>query len=174
MLATLGLAALALSGCSSMPDIDLSWMPSFTPVDRRPASPPVAAVRRDGLSGELLNGPAPPVVPDEDVDAVIGSAIRAALTAAERRQLAEASQRAAAEITGTPVLWDAVDGDRRRTASGAAVPVADAYRSVRGRICRDVRQAVNKGETPRLTQVTLCREDRGSGLYVWLVGQGDQ
>lgn len=174
MLAALALATWTLSGCASMPEIDLSWMPSFAPVERRPAAPPAAVVRRDGPSGELLNGPAPPVVPNEDVDAVIGGALRASLTAVERRQLAEASQHAAAEITGTPVPWEAVDGDRKQTASGAAIPVADAYRSVRGRICRDVRQAVNKGEARHLTQVTLCREDRGSGLHVWLVGQADQ
>ena len=174
MLATLAFAALALSGCASMPEIDLSWMPSFAPAERRPAAPPAAVVRRDGPSGELLNGPAPPIVPNEDVDAVIGAALRASLTTAERRQLAEASQRAAAEITGMPVQWAAIDGDRKPTATGAAVPVADAFRSVRGRICRDVRQAVNKGEARLLTQVTLCRQDRGSGLYVWQVGQADQ
>jgi hypothetical protein len=47
------------------------------------------------------------------------------------------------------------------------------YRSVHGRLCRDLRQSVAKGPDPHLEQLTLCREDQGAGLYVWVAGKSD-
>jgi hypothetical protein len=58
------------------------------------------------------------------------------------------------------------DGANASTAAGAAISVGEAYRSVRGRICRDVRQSVELSRGPREQQVTLCRDDQGDGLSV--------
>lgn len=77
-------------------------------------------------------------------------------------------------IAGTRVAWRARDGADASTTAGTAMPVGEAYRSVRGRICRDVRQSVELSRGPRAQQVTLCRDDQGSSLSVWLVGQADQ
>jgi hypothetical protein len=137
-------------------------------------SPPPVVAARGGPRGEVLEGPVPPFVADETVDATIGEALRPWLTGIERRELAEASQRAAVTITGTSVAWQARDGKDAPTTAGAAMPVGEAYRSVRGRLCRELRQSVALSQGPRDEQVTLCRTDQGSGLYVWTVGQADQ
>jgi surface antigen len=135
--------------------------------------PPLSEMRTGGPSGLLLQGPTPPYVPPAMADAVIGSELRQWLTPAERQSLAEASQGAAIAPTATEVPWRALDGAGAQSAAGTVMPVRDAYRSVHGRICRDVRQSVARGEEPKRQQVTLCREDQGSGLYVWRIDKAD-
>ena len=162
----LALAALLLSGCAFLP------LPSDALLLHKSA--PRVAVTRGGPTGELLEGPVRPYVADEMVDAAIAEPLRAWLTWIERRQLAEASQRAAVAVTGSTIAWQARDGTDAPTTAGTAMPVGEAYRSVRGRICRDLRQSVVLSQGPRQQQVTLCRDDQGSGLSVWVVGQADQ
>jgi surface antigen len=116
----------------------------------------------------------PPYVPDELVDAAVAESLRPWLTPFERRSLAEASQSAAAAPTATAVAWRATDGAGDPSAAGSVTPVRDVFRSVHGRLCRDLRQSVAKGgPEPHLQQVTLCREDQGAGLYVWVLGKPD-
>jgi hypothetical protein len=161
----LALAAL-LAGCAFLP------LPAEK-LRMQKAAPPVV-VTHGGPTGELLQGPVRPYVADEMVDAAIAEPLRAWLTWIERRELAEASQRAAVAVTGSVIAWQARDGADAPTTAGAAMPVGEAYRAVRGRICRDLRQSVELSQGPRQQQVTLCRDDQGSGLYVWIVGQADQ
>jgi hypothetical protein len=96
------------------------------------------------------------------------------LTPMERRLLASASQSAAVAVTGTPVSWQPLGGIDPPVAAGAAMPVSEIYRSVRGRLCRDLRQSVQKSDQPLEQQVTLCREDEGAHLFVWLIADGDR
>ncbi|HEV2546236.1 MAG TPA: hypothetical protein VGU20_02775 [Stellaceae bacterium] len=138
------------------------------------APPPDVVVRRGGPSGELLAGPTVPALPDDAVDTSIGSGLRNWLTPVERRQLAEASQRAVLGITGTPIAWAAADPGGAQTAKGLALPVDDAQRSVRGRVCRDLWQSVDKAGETHQQQVTLCRRDYGNGLSVWALGDANQ
>jgi surface antigen len=131
-------------------------------------------VVRDGPSGEVLNGPAPPLVPDQLIDVAIAEPLRHWLNPLERRKLAEASQRAAAEFTLQPVAWEVLDDSGRKIAIGTAMPVDNAYRAVRGRICRELRQSLIKKEEAHQSQVTLCRQEYGNGLSVWIAGTADQ
>lgn len=165
-LALLALAGLALAGCAYLP-LDGETL-------RLRKAPPDVLVVRDGPSGELLAGPIAPSVPEDLVDATIGDDLRIWLTPMERRLLAGASQTAAVAVTGTPVSWPSIANLDPPAAAGAAMPVGEAYRSVRGRICRDVRQSVERSERPLEQQVTLCREDQGANLFVWLVASGDR
>ncbi|HZB92290.1 MAG TPA: hypothetical protein VE397_12655 [Stellaceae bacterium] len=137
-------------------------------------SPPPVAVVRGGPSGELIAGPAPLLVPNSAVDDVVAPSLRPWLTAVERRQLAEASQRAATGFTLEPIIWTAADPTGARTAAGNVVAVDDVFRAVRGRICRDVRQTVAKNDETHIGQVTLCRSPYGADLAVWVVGNADQ
>jgi surface antigen len=195
MLALVALFAAAVSGCSAfsdatdmkmpeftmpdmkMPDIDLSSV-SLTSIPKPGVlfdkAPPDVEVQRGGPSGELLAGPMLPVLPDANVETSIGPSLRDAMTPIERRQLAEASQRAVLGITGTPVRWKAVDSGGSETARGVAMPVDDTQRSVRGRLCRDLWQSIEKKGEPLEQQVTLCRHDYGNGLSVWVVGDANQ
>ena len=166
MLSALALAALTLSGCAVLP------LPADALLLHK--APPKLVATRGGAWGETLEGPVPPILSDETVDATIAEPLRPWLTWIERRELAAARQRAAVAITGTRVAWQARDGADAPTTAGTAMPVGEAYRSVRGRICRDVRQSVELSRGPREQQVTLCRDDQGSGLFVWVVGQADQ
>lgn len=136
--------------------------------------PPPVSVVRGGPSGELIAGPAPPLVPNSAVDDAIGPSLRPWLTAVERRRLAEASQHAAVDFTLEPVLWTAADPTGARTAAGTVVAVGDVFRAVRGQICRDVRQTVAKDNETHIEQVTLCRHDYGADLAVWVVGNANQ
>jgi hypothetical protein len=134
-------------------------------------SPPVTVVA-GGPSGVLVSGPYVPDVPDLAVDGVIGSGLKEWLTFEERRSLAMASQRAAIGVTGTPLPWRAQDGGDAVTASGSAVAVGDVFRSLRGPICRDVRQSIDKngdknGE-PHAQTITLCRTSIATGVILWL------
>lgn len=172
------LGALALAACHAMPDLPdvsalrLSSLPQPGVLLDRP--PPPVTVVRDGPAGELIAGAAPPVVPEAAVDDAVAATLRPWLTALERRKLAEASQLAAAEFTLQPIAWEAVDPTGARTAAGAVVAVDNAYRAVRGAICRDLRQTLVKSDEAHQEQVTLCRRDYGDGLWVWVVGQADQ
>jgi surface antigen len=168
------LGALALAACQGGADLSSRIGPVPQPgllFDRPP--PPVTVVR-DGPAGELIAGAAPPLVPSAAVDAVIAEPLRAWLTAVEKRQLAEASQRAADNFTLQPIAWQARDPTGAETAKGTAMAVDNAFRAVRGRICREVRQSVAKDHEVHEDQVTLCRQDYGDGVWVWIVGQADQ
>jgi len=136
--------------------------------------PPDVVVLRGGAAGELLVGPTVPALPDDAVEPSIGPGLRSWLTPIERRQLAEASQRAVLGITGTPVAWAATDPTGSETAKGIALPVSDAQRSVRGRVCRDVWQSVEKSGEGHQQQVTLCRYEYGNGVSVWALGDANQ
>ena len=192
MLMLLACGALSLGACSSDGDLELPKMPEVSAPDiqmsditgsltRIPKpgvlfdkTPPAVAVVRDGPSGELLNGPAPPLVPDQAIDTIVAEPLRHWLNPLERRKLAEASQRAAAEYTLQPVAWEVLDDSGRKIAIGTAMPVDNAYRAVRGRVCRDLRQSLIKKDESHQSQVTLCRQDYGNGLWVWIAGLADQ
>jgi surface antigen len=175
------LGALSLAGCGSWHDMtdNIDW-PNLRATDVPQAgilldkAPPPVNVVRDGPNGEFIAGAAPPLVPDAAVDLVVAEPLRSWLTTLERRRLAEASQRAAAEFTLLPVAWQALDPAGAPTAAGTATAVDNVYRAVRGQMCRDLRQSLAKGAEAHQEQVTLCRRDFGNGLYVWVVGNGDQ
>jgi hypothetical protein len=161
----LGIAGVALTGCAFLP-LNMELL-------RLRQAPPDIVVTRAGPSGALLAGATPPSLPEDLIDAAIGDALRLWLTPMERHLLAQASQSAAVAVTGTPVTWQPDDDAAPPAAGGLAMPVGDVYRSVHGRICRDVRQTVLLLE--RLEQqVTLCREDEGANLFVWLLAAGDR
>jgi hypothetical protein len=162
----LALAGLALAGCAYLP-VDAEAL-------RLRKAPPQVFVAHGGPSGELLAGPIAPAVPEELVDATIGDELRMWLTPMERRLLAGASQSAAVAVTGTPVSWQPLASLDPPAAAGAAMPVGAAYRSVRGRVCRDIRKSVERSERPLEQQVTLCRADEGANLFVWLVADSDR
>jgi non-ribosomal peptide synthetase component F len=124
--------------------------------------------------GVLLAGATPSSLPEDLIDEAIGDTLRLWLTPLERHLVAQASQSAAVAVTGTPVAWRPDDDAAPPAAGGMAMPVGDVYRSVHGRICRDVRQTVLRSERALEQQVTLCREDEGANLFVWLVPAGDR
>jgi hypothetical protein len=167
-------AGLVLAACSST-DLSSARLPALPKpgqfIDQPP--PPVSVVR-DGPAGELIAGPAPPLVPNSAVDDAVADSLRPWLTEVERRDLAEASQRAADQFTMEPVAFVASDPSGARTATGTAVAVDDVFRAVRGQLCRDVRQSVAKDDETHIQQVTLCRRDYGGGLWVWVLGNPDQ
>lgn len=166
------LASAALAACQDISSLHAGPIPKAGQIFDQP--PPPATVVRDGPAGELIAGPAPPFVPEAEVDAAVAEDLRPWLTAVERRQLAEASQRAAALFTLEPVAWQAVDPTGAHTASGTVVAVGNVYRAVRGDLCRDVRQSVVKDDKTHQDQVTLCRRHFGGELAVWVVGNADQ
>jgi len=165
------LAAISLAGCAEGQLQHLVGLQPGQLIDRPP--PPVTVVR-DGPTGELIAGPAAILVPDAAVDLAVAEPLRPWLTAIERRRLAEASQHAADDYVLQPTPWEATDPTGIRTAAGEAVPVDNAFRAVRGQICRDVRQSMVKSDAAQEQQVTLCRRDFGNGLFVWVVGDGNQ
>jgi surface antigen len=112
-------------------------------------------------------------MPADLADAAVAPSLRAWLTPADRESLAAASQRAAVAVTGIIVPWQGVDGRGKATASGDVMPAGEVYRSLRGQLCRDLRQSVTKDGAPHPRQVTLCRTDEGNGLYLWLLAQAD-
>jgi len=77
-------------------------------------------------------------------------------------------------ITGTPLEWAAADPAGVQTARGIALPVDDAQRSVRGRVCRDLWQSADKAGQTHQQQITLCRYDYGNGLSIWALGDANQ
>jgi surface antigen len=160
------LALTLLAGCAYVP-LDMERL-------RLQKPPPEIALKRGGPTGEVLGGPVLPALSDAAADASIGETLRPWLTPIERHELAEASQHAAISVTGSPVAWQAVDGSNSVTSSGEALAMGEPYRSVRGRICRDLSQAVTKSGELRQQQVTLCRDDPLSGATTWVLGQRDQ
>ena len=172
--------ATTLVACNQTPEIPAVVLPrGYLAALPQPGilfdkAPPDVEVQRGGPGAELLAGPMLPVLPDGDIDSSIGPGLREGLSPLERRQLAEASQRAVLGITGTPVRWTVAETDGREGANGVAMPVDDAQRSVRGRLCRDLWQSVEKAGKPREQQVTLCRFDYGNGLSVWITGDANQ
>jgi hypothetical protein len=136
-------------------------------------APPAVDVVSGGPTGVLLTGPYVPDVPDKVVDDVIASGLKPWLTFAERQNLAMASERAAVAVTAAPVAWSAQDGGGEVTATGSAVAVGQPFRSLRGEICRDVRQAFDKEKVPHAQTVSLCRTEIASGAKIWLVATPD-
>lgn len=159
-----------LSGCSGLGGYLGGQGPLGRLIDR-PA--PQVAVSHGGPSGPLINGPVIADVPDPAIDTVVGGGLREWLTHAERRSLAMASQRAVVATTEDAVKWRAQDGDDATTASGTVESVGDVYRSLRGEICRDVRQSVDKNEATHAQTVTLCREPAAAGGTLWVIGSAD-
>jgi len=120
-------------------------------------------------SGPLLTGSGLAELPDASVDLVIAPHLREWLTFAERKNLAAASEEAAVSATGLPFGWQSEDGAHTLTASGSAVAVADVYRSLRGQICRDVRQNITKKGDAHFDIVTLCRTEVAAGVPAWTI-----
>ncbi len=131
--------------------------------------PPAVTVTAGEPSGALLAGPGLAELPDTSVDLVIAPGLKQWLTFAERKDLAVASEQAATGGTGVPVNWQSHDGARSFTADGNAVAVDDVYRSLRGRVCRDVRQNITKMGDFHFDTVTLCRIEIAAGIPAWTV-----
>jgi surface antigen len=155
-----------LAGCAYLP-LDMERLKLQKP-------PPEIALKRGGPTGEVLSGPVLPALSDEAADASIGETLRPWLTPIERHELADASQHAAIALTGSPVAWQAVDGANSVTSTGEALAMGAPYRSVRGRICRDLTQSVTKSGELRQQPVTLCRDEPLTGPTFWVLGQRDQ
>ncbi len=135
--------------------------------------PPAVTVTAGGPSGALLAGPGLAEIPDKSVDLVVAPALKTWLTFAERKDLAVASEQAATGGTGVAVKWRSQDGAHALTADGSAVAVDDVFRSLRGHVCRDVRQNITKMGDSRFDTVTLCRTEIAAGLPLWTVEAAD-
>lgn len=155
-------AALALVGCDTV-----GRQGALGNLIDRPA-PPVA-VTAGGAGGALLGSAIASPVPGGAVDAVVAPDLRNWLTADERQALAGASEAAAIAATGQAVGWLSRDGSGATTAAGDATAIGNVYRSDRGRICRDVRQRFDKGESPHAATVTLCRETQSPAPVLWVI-----
>jgi hypothetical protein len=131
--------------------------------------PPPATVVTGGPTGVLLSGTYLPDVPDTAVDQIVAADLKDWLTFEERKSLAAASERAAIGKTAKPIDWEAKDGGDAVTASGNAVATSAAYRSLRGQICRDVRQFVFKNRTEHIDAVALCRAPDGAAIPLWTI-----
>jgi hypothetical protein len=160
---------LALGGCVQLEDVwsDLK-RPAFlgNSIDR---APPTVDIVTGGPTGVLLTGPYVSDVPDKAVEGVVADGLRNWLSFPEKQSLAMASEKAAVAKTGDPVKWKSTDGAGAVTAAGSAVAVAQPFRSLRGEICRDVRQAFDKDNVPHAQTVSLCRTDIASGEKLWIV-----
>ena len=83
-----------------------------------------------------------------------------------------ASERAAIGVTATPVPWHA--GRRRRGhRDGQRGRDRQPFRSLRGDICRDVRQSIDKNGEPHAQTVTLCRVAIKTGATLWVTAKAD-
>jgi len=131
--------------------------------------PPGVEVVSDGPTDALLTGPYLATVPDRLVDGVVAPGLQEWLTFIERQSLAAASERAAVALTGAPVKWTSKDGSGAATAKGSAVAVSQVFRSLRGLICRDVRQTFDKDSVAHAQTVSLCRTEIASGERIWMV-----
>lgn len=164
----LPLMLLALAGCTI--DFDRKFdmtKPGYLGVQIDQPAPPVQMIQpnpRPALIGSAIM----PDIPDNTVDSVIGPALRDWLTVEERRNLAVASERAAIDAVGTTFAWQAQDGGEKVTATGTATAVGGVYRALRGRVCRDVRQTFSKDDQSHAQTLTLCREEIGSGVALWV------
>ena len=176
MLLALSLAGFGLAGCTylsaqaSRPFTE-AGLPIPPALER---TPPPVTVGNGGPAGELLAGAVPSSVPDDAVDDIVAAALRPWLNPIERRQLAEASERAATAPTGTAVGWQAVDGRGAPTATGAAMPTNGVFRSIAGALCRDVRQVVEKGDKAHEQAIVLCRQYLNNDVALWLIGNPER
>jgi hypothetical protein len=158
--------ALALAGCGQLD----RQGPLGALIDR-PA--PAVTVVSGAPTGILIGARFPPVLPDAAVDQVVAPGLRQWLTFPEQRSLATASERAAIAPAGEPVTFQAKDGNGAVTAHGAAAALDDVYRSLRGYICRDLRQSVVKNTETHASTVTLCREQVTDNATLWIIGAAD-
>lgn len=160
-----------LAGCGTMPNLNPQG--PFGRILDRP--PPPVVITRGGPTGVLINGPAPVVtdIAAPTVDQVVGDKLRLWLTPEERRALALASEHAVIATTDAAVAWRALDGAKATTAHGTVMPVDDVFRSLRGEICRDVRQRAEKDNEAHAETVTLCRQDVPGNGTLWLIGSAD-
>jgi len=170
------MTALALAACTTADDLKARVEeynhPGFLGriIDR---PPPAVAVTSGEPTGALLAGPGLAELPDTSVDRVVAAGLKDWLTFAERKDLALASERAAIGATGVAVEWRSHDGARSPTANGSAVAVDDVYRSLRGQVCRDVRQNITKLDDSHEATVMLCRTEIAAGVAMWAVAAAD-
>jgi len=182
--ATLALSVATLAACSSLSEYFDSAEQHVSsaaqdvesaaqhpgPVGRLMDRPPPAVTVTSGdPSGPLLAGPGLAELPDASIDLVIAPPLKEWLTFAERKNLAAASEEAATGTTGLPFAWQSEDGTHTMTAAGSAVAVADVYRSLRGQICREVRQNITKRGDAHFGIVTLCRTEIADGIPAWTI-----
>ena len=148
-----GLAAL-LAGCASTGS-------------RQQAGTGIGAVT-GGVAGALIArrtgaNPIAGAVVGAVAGGIIGNAIGKSLDDEERRQLALATQRAAAQpvVAAKPakkVYWKRTDpGTKKVTASGWVVPRSEPYQKPDGTTCRDVTQNVQKNGQNESQHITLCK-----------------
>jgi len=135
--------------------------------------PPAVKVVSGEPSGALLAGAGLSELPDNSVDLVVAPSLKNWLTFVERKDLANASEEAAVGPTGVAVEWQSRDGARSLTAGGSATAVDDVYLSLRGHICRDVRQNITKMGDSHFDTVTLCRTEATLGVPLWTVGDAE-
>ena len=174
----LPLVVLGLAGCSAQDRADT--LAGFNEINTPGAlgklidhpAPPVP-VTQGGPSGVLIGGPVAAQVPETAIDRVVAEPLREWLTVEERRNLAAASETAAAFADRLTIAWQAKDGGNAHTAAGSATPIADVFRSKRGAICRDISQHVEKNAAHHAQTITLCREAQENGAALWLIGAAD-
>jgi hypothetical protein len=174
------MTVLALAACSTMGTVGSSVNSAASSVNsavNHPAPigrlmdrpPPGVTVTSGEPSGPLLTGAGLAELPDQSVDLVVAKSLKEWLTFEERKNLAEASEYAATGLTGAAVAWTSRDGAHALTANGSATAVDDVYLSLRGHVCRDVRQNVTKRGDSHFDTVTLCRSELQAGVPLWIV-----
>jgi len=167
------MTAFALGACESADNIKTSADSFYHPglIGRvLDVPPPAVPVSSGEPAGALLAGPGLSELPDASVDSVVAPGLKAWLTFAERKDLALASEEAAIGKTGRTVDWQSHDGSHALTAGGTATAVDDVYRSLRGDVCRDVRQNITKMGDSHFATVPLCRTEISAGVVVWAIG----
>ena len=138
-----------------------------------PLPPPAPIDEAGGLHGAVIGGDeAPPPMTLALADAAIAPELRLRLQPTERQALAEASQYAATAKRGEKIAWPlpAPDAppDKPALSAGWVAAVSDPYLSSHGLLCRDLRQALARGEGSAIEPVSLCREDASGGAHVWV------
>jgi len=126
-----------------------------------------------GIHGALIGGEdLPASLPPALADAAIAPGIKSRLEPFERLALAEASQQAATAKRGQRISWPATApaavAETQAPDAGWVAAVSDPYLSSHGLLCRDLRQALVRGEESTVAAVSLCREDAGGGAHVWV------
>ena len=129
--------------------------------------PAPTIVDASGPYGDPLADPVPPLLTQAIADELVAPGLRKGLDGQARASLAQASESAASRFTGESVLWQSAD------ASGAVMPIRNAYRSHRGDICRDLQQQAKTKSGPSVSQITLCHADLADGRMLWLPGSPD-
>lgn len=166
----------ALAACATADDVKTSADSLYHPglIGRiLDVPPPAVPVSSGEPAGALLAGPGLSELPDSSVDSVIAPGLKEWLTFTERKDLAVASELAATGATGRAVDWRSHDGSQSLTAGGTATAVDDVYRSLRGGVCRDVRQNITKMGDSHFATVPLCRTEITAGVIVWTVGPAE-